>query len=127
MRPIANGANLFAYFKALIRLSIDNPAIRSRNIDVGYTDNANRVIAFHRWDEASEFLVVGCLANAAFANGYRLHTDRLDGFGWTEMFNSDGAAYGGWNVGNAGRTLLAENGVLNAVLPAAGLLVFRRT
>jgi 1,4-alpha-glucan branching enzyme len=121
------GANLFAYFKALIRLSADTPAIRSRNIDVGYTDNANRVIAFHRWDEASEYLVVGCLANAAFAQGYWLHTDRLGGFGWTEIFNSDGAAYGGWNVGNAGRTLLAENGALNAVLPAAGLLVFRRT
>jgi 1,4-alpha-glucan branching enzyme len=121
------GASLFAYFKVLIRLSIDNSAIRSRNIDVGYTDNANRVIAFHRWDEAGEFLVVGCLANAAFADGYWLHTDRLGGFGWTEMFNSDGAAYGGRNVGNAGRTLLAQNGSLNCVLPAAGFLVFRRT
>ncbi len=121
------GANLFAFFKALIRLSIDNAAIRSRNIDVGYTDNANRVIAFHRWDDAGEFLVVGCLANAPFTQGYWLHTDRLAGFGWTEMFNSDSVVFGGWNIGNAGQTLLARNGALNAVLPAAGVLVFRRT
>ena len=121
------GANLFAYFKALVRLSVDISAIRSRNIDIAYTDNANRVIAFHRWDEADEYLVVGCLANTAFANGYWLHTQRLGGFGWTEIFNSDGKVYGGWDVGNAGRTLLAENGSLNPVLPAAGLLVFRRT
>jgi 1,4-alpha-glucan branching enzyme len=121
------GANLFTYFKALIRFSVETSAIRSRNIDVGYTDNANRVIAFHRWDEVAEYLVVGCLADAAFASGYWLHTDRLGGFGWTEIFNSDGAAYGGWNVGNAGRTLLAQNGALNPVLPAAGVLVFQRT
>lgn len=121
------GANLFAYFKALIRLSIDNPAIRSRNIDVGYADDANRVIAFHRWDETGEYLVIGSLANVAFTNGYWLHIDRLGGFGWTEMFNSDSTAFGGWNVGNAGRTVPAQNGSLNVVLPAAGLLVFRRT
>jgi 1,4-alpha-glucan branching enzyme len=120
------GANLFAYFKALIRLSIETPAIRSRNIEVGYTDNANRVIAFHRWDGAGEYLVLGCLANAAFTEGYWVRTDRLGGFGWTEIFNSDGAAYGGWNVGNAGRTLVAENGSLNVVLPAAGLVVLRK-
>jgi len=121
------GANLFAYFKALIRLSIDNPAIRSRNIDVAYSDNDNRVIAFHRWDSDSEYLVVGCLADAAFASGYWLHTDRLGGFGWTEVFNSDGAAYGGSNVGNAGRTVQTVNGAINLVLPAAGLVVFRRS
>jgi 1,4-alpha-glucan branching enzyme len=121
------GANLFAFFKAIIRLSIDCPAIRSSNIDVGYSDNTNRVIAFHRWDGASEFLVVGCLANAPFSHGYWFHTDRLGGFGWTEIFNSDGAAYGGRDVGNAGQTLRAQNGALNVVLPAAGFLVFRRT
>jgi 1,4-alpha-glucan branching enzyme len=121
------GANLFAYFTALIRLSIENPAIRSRNIDVAYSDNDNRVIAFHRWDSDSEYLVVGCLANAAFASGYWLHTDRLGGFGWTEVFNSDGAAYGGSNVGNAGRTVQTVNGAINLVLPAAGLVVFRRS
>jgi len=121
-----SGAHLFAYFKALIRFSIDNPAIRSRNIDVGFTDNANRIIAFHRWDEAGEYLVAGCLANAAFAGGTWLHTDRLANFAWTEIFNSDSAEYGGWNVGNAGGTLQAENGALKAVLPAAGVVVFRR-
>ena len=37
------GRSPVAYFKTLVRLSIDTPAIRSRNIDVGYIDDANRV------------------------------------------------------------------------------------
>ena len=45
--------------------------------------------------------MIGCLASSAFANGYWLHTDRLGGYGWAEMFNSDSATYGGWDVGNA--------------------------
>jgi 1,4-alpha-glucan branching enzyme len=120
------GARLFRYYKDLIRLSERNAAIRSRTIEVGVRDNENRVIAFHRWDGADEFLVVGNLSNAPFASGYWIHSDRLDDAGWTEVFNSDSQAYGGWNIGNAGATLHAMNGALNLVLPAAGLVVFRR-
>jgi 1,4-alpha-glucan branching enzyme len=121
------GANLFAYFKALIRVSVENSAVRSLNIDVAYSHNQNRVVAFHRWDDEAEFFVVGCLADAPFASGYWLRTDRLGNSTWTEMFNSDSAAYGGWGVGNEGRALRAENGAINVVLPAAGLIVFRRS
>jgi 1,4-alpha-glucan branching enzyme len=39
-------------------------------IEIGFTDNDNRIIAFHRWDDSDEFLVVGNLSNAAFASGY---------------------------------------------------------
>jgi 1,4-alpha-glucan branching enzyme len=120
------GALLFRYYADLIRLSRANAAIRSRNIDVVAADDANRVIAFHRWDDAAEFLVVGCLGNAGFDHGYVLNGDRLGGSGWTEIFNSDAAAYGGWNMGNAGRTLAADNNALNVVIPACGLVVFRR-
>jgi len=121
-----SGRLLFGYYKDLIRLSEDNPAIRSRAIAVAATDDANRLIAFHRWDDHDEFLVVGCLANAAFSAGYWLHGDRLGGAKWTEVFNSDGQAYGGWNVGNGGRTIEAQNGALNIIVPAPGLVVFRR-
>jgi 1,4-alpha-glucan branching enzyme len=110
----------------LIRLSIKNAAIRSTHIAVVAADNQSRVIAFHRWDGGSEFLVVGSLNNAAFANGYWIHSDRLGDAGWTEVFNSDGQAYGGWNVGNGGATLAAENGALNVIIPAAGVVVLRR-
>jgi 1,4-alpha-glucan branching enzyme len=121
------GARLFRYYKDLIQLSERNAAIRSRVIEVGVRDNDNRVIAFHRWDDTDEFLVVGNLSNAPFASGYWIHGDRIADAGWTEVFNSDSQAYGGWNVGNAGATLHGSNGSLNVVLPAAGLVVFRRS
>ncbi len=72
-------------------------------------------------------LVAGNLSNMAFATGYWIHSDRIDDAGWTEIFNSDAAIYGGSNVGNAGATLTGSNGALNIVLPAAGLVVLRRT
>ena len=53
--------------------------------------------------------------------------DRIGNASWTEVFNSDSEAYGGWNIGNAGATLHGSNGALNVVLPAAGLVVFRRS
>jgi 1,4-alpha-glucan branching enzyme len=120
------GAALFRYYCDLIRLSETSAAIRSRNIEVTIADDANRVIAFHRWDDNGEFLVVGCLGNAAFANGYWIHGDRLGAAAWTEIFNSDSQDYGGWNIGNGGRTLAAVNSALNVIIPAAGLIVFRR-
>jgi 1,4-alpha-glucan branching enzyme len=70
--------------------------------------------------------VVGCLANAGFTNGYWTHGDRLGAASWTEIFNSDSQDYGGWNIGNGGRTLTAVNSALNLVIPAVGLVVLRR-
>ena len=124
---VGTGALLFRYYQDLIRLSIENAAIRSNNIDVAATDDQNRIIAFHRWDDQDEFLVVGSLNNAAFPNGYWIHSDRLGDAGWTEVFNSDGQAYDGWNVGNDGAALGAQGGSLNLVIPASGLVVLRRS
>ena len=52
-------------------------------------------------------IVVASLNNSAFANGYVMQKDLLgipDG-GWKEIFNSDGEAYGGQNVGNRGAVI----------------------
>jgi 1,4-alpha-glucan branching enzyme len=120
------GARLFRYYQDVILLSKGSSAIRSRSMQVAVADNANRVIAFHRWSSDGEVLVAGNLGNVAFASGYWIHSDRIGDAGWTEMFNSDAAAYGGSNVGNAGATLIGSNGALNVILPAAGLVVLRR-
>jgi 1,4-alpha-glucan branching enzyme len=120
------GARLFRFYTDLIALSPEHGAFRSRNIDVLPPHDRNRVIAFHRWDERSEYFVAGSLANAPFESGYWLWSDRLGDAGWTEVFNSDAERYGGWNVGNAGRTLESRFGALSVVLPACGVVVFRR-
>ncbi len=121
-----NGAKLFRCYRDLIDLSLNHSAIRSRNINVPIVHDANRVVAFHRWDDQGEFFIAGSLANAAFKSGYWLSSRRLGDANWQEIFNTDSDWYGGSNVGNAGSTLRAERGALNVVLPACGVLVFRR-
>jgi 1,4-alpha-glucan branching enzyme len=120
------GAQLFRYYQDLVRLSKGSTAIRSRSIQVAAADDANRVIAFHRWSSAGEVLVAGNLGNAPFASGYWIHSERIGDAGWTEIFNSDATVYGGSNIGNAGATLIGHNGALNVTLPAAGFVVLRR-
>ena len=122
------GEALFGYYKDLIALSEGSPAIRSRNIEVLASDNPGRVIAFRRWSGNQEMLVVASLHEEAYLDGYTVRSDRLggDGTGWTEIFNSDAAEYGGWNVGNAGATLRAAGGALTAIIPASGCIVLKR-
>ena len=43
------GANLFRFYQDLIRLRLAHPALRSSQIDIVYTHDANRVLAFRRW------------------------------------------------------------------------------
>jgi 1,4-alpha-glucan branching enzyme len=121
-----SGAKLFACYKDLVALSTGHSAIRSRNIHVPLVHDANRVIAFHRWDDDDEFFIAGSLANSAYGHGYWLSSDRLGDSEWLEVFNSDAERYGGWNVGNAAQRLHSVNGALNVVLPACGVVVFRR-
>jgi 1,4-alpha-glucan branching enzyme len=121
-----SGARLMACYRDLISLSINEDAVRSHNIAVSTVHNANRVIAFHRWNGMEEFLIVGSLNDAPFNHGYWLHSDRLGDFHWQEIFNTDAAEYGGWNIGNGGNRMEAVGGALNVVLPACGVLVFRK-
>ncbi|TAX96752.1 glycosidase [Rhizobium leguminosarum] len=120
------GAGMLSCYRDLIALSIRQDAIRSRNIATPLVHDENRVIAFHRWNDGEDFLVVGSLNDAPFEHGYRLYSERLGDGLWEEIFNTDADKYGGWNVGNGGGKIRATAGVLNAVLPASGVLVFRR-
>jgi 1,4-alpha-glucan branching enzyme len=45
---------------------------------------------------------------------------------WREIFNSDAALYGGFNIGNAGAGLPATNGRIQIALPANGFVVFEK-
>ncbi|WP_244471364.1 hypothetical protein [Rhizobium ecuadorense] len=65
--------------------------------------------------------------DAPFDDGYWLRSERLGGmaFGRRSSIPTP-AKYGGWNIGNRGEKIRATAGALNAVLPASGVLVFRR-
>jgi 1,4-alpha-glucan branching enzyme len=122
------GARMFRFFQELITLTGRTRAIRSQNIDILHQSNANRVFAFKRWLDDEELIVVASFNDLAFANGYAIQKDpiAIPDAGWKEIFNSDSAAYGGWNVGNRGTVVGSGGGQLDVVIPAAGFVVLAR-
>ncbi|MFO1371489.1 MAG: alpha amylase C-terminal domain-containing protein [Candidatus Competibacteraceae bacterium] len=119
------GANLFRFYQELIRLWLAHPALRSRNIDVLYTHDANRVLAFRRWEAGDELLVIASLNNNAFAGGYRIQNSRIADGQWREIFNSDTQGYGGGGLLNSG-AIASTGSVFSTRLPANSVLVFQR-
>ena len=122
------GRFLFRFYQDLNRLVSKLRSLRSREIDVIYTHNDNRIIAFRRSHGGEQVLVVASLNDRPFDHGYVITTDeaRLPRGGWKEIFNSDGFAYGGDDAGNGGAVLPVEGGHINPVLPAHGFVVLEK-
>jgi len=86
-----------------IRLRWNQPALRGQSIHAYYSNNNDRVIAFHRWIEGQglDVVVVASLNDNPFF-GYQLGFPQAGR--WTELFNSD--VYDNWvnplAVGNNG-------------------------
>jgi 1,4-alpha-glucan branching enzyme len=120
-----NGRPLFRFYQEVISLSRRLGSIRSQNIDILHQSNANRVIAFKRWNGAEQVIIAASFNNAPFASGYVIGKDLLavPDAGWKEIFNSDAAMYGGQNVGNSGAILPSSQGRLTSVIPANGFVV----
>ncbi len=119
------GANLFRFYQALIRLRLTQPPLRSHNIDILHTHDANRLLAFWRWAGGQELLVVASLNNNAFTDGYVIQNPRIADRQWREIFNSDAAIYGGTGLANPG-LIPSAGGVFTVRVPANSVLVFQR-
>lgn len=121
------GAAMFRFVQDLIRLRRANRAVRSHNLDVVHTHDANRVIAFTRREATSDVVVVASLNNGPF-DRYSIETgpDRLPAGDWVETFNSDAGLYGGSDVGNFGSPIRSADGRLKLQLPANGFVVLQR-
>lgn len=120
------GARLFRFYQDLIALRARLPALRSSNTKIVHAHDDNRVIAFKRWSEHSEALILVTLSNEPYAAGYVLRHDHIPGASWREVFSSDASAYGGLNFGNSGRTLTSVPGTFEAIIPPNGFVVFER-
>lgn len=121
------GRNLFRFYQGLIRFRLSHAGLRTRNLEVLYTHDANRVIAFHRWsNDGDDLLVLGSLNNRPFSSGYVFTGLAIPDGRWREVFNSDAADHGGDNVGNLGAAIPAAGGRFEAVIPANGFVVFAR-
>jgi 1,4-alpha-glucan branching enzyme len=122
-----SGRLLFAFYSDLIRLRLDNPGLRSSAIDVLHVHDANRVLAWRRWGESDDFLVLASLNNHGYPNGYVVSNSRLADGDWKQVFNSDSTKYGGDNIGSCVATAIpSRGGVLQAVIPANGFVVLKR-
>jgi 1,4-alpha-glucan branching enzyme len=121
-----SGKNLFNFYAAANRLRRQWPGLRSRNIEVIYIHNENRVIAFRRWDRTEHYLVIGTLSDVPYSSGYNFQGSNLWDGAWMEIFNSDSGDFGGANVGNFGATIRISAGSVHFNLPANGLIIFQR-
>jgi 1,4-alpha-glucan branching enzyme len=123
-----DGAKMFRYYQDLIRVRRSNPAAKSHHLDVIHALGSSRVIAFTRRQGSNELLVIACLSNAPYWDGYVIETgvDRLRSGGWQETFNSDAGIYGGEGIGNFGAVIPVSAGRIQLRLPANGMLVLQR-
>jgi 1,4-alpha-glucan branching enzyme len=120
-----SGAELFRFYRDIIRLRRELGALRSGNIDVVHVHNDNRVIAFRRWMANEQVLVLASLNNRPFDRGYVVWNGRIPAGEWREIFNSDSTMYGGNGLHNPNPIQAGGDG-FNAVIPANGFAVFER-
>ena len=120
---VGNGACMFCFYQSIIRLRLSSIALRSRSIAIVHIHNNNRIIAFVRGSGSGKLLVVASLNNQPYSAGYSITHPAIEDGEWREIFNSDGAVYGGDNVGNYGQALSALRSQITVVIPANGFVV----
>jgi 1,4-alpha-glucan branching enzyme len=105
-----------------------NPALRADALEVLHRDGDNGVLAFKRWnDEGNVVLVVVNIGDAEWrSSDYGVAMGGERG-GWREIFNSQAAEYGGYDCGNGGRTLHVQgDGRLHVSLPRWSVVMFEK-
>lgn len=124
--------DFLAFTKAAIRLRRERPALSGPNVNAFHVDNGSRVIAYHRWlDSGDDVLVVGTLSETTL-EGYEIGFPRPGT--WREIFNSDFfesspghvVAGNGGEVEASGRPLHGLPSSAHLCIPANGVVVFAR-
>jgi 1,4-alpha-glucan branching enzyme len=116
-----------------VRLRCEQPGLRGEGLNVFYTSDADRVIAFQRWveGEGRDVVVVATLSETTWW-GYRVGFPSAGR--WLEVFNSD--VYDNWvnpmvagNAGGVEAEWVPMHGLAasaSVVIPANGVVVFVR-
>ncbi len=125
-------ADFLRFFRELIRLRRALPALRSTGLNVFSVDEANRVVAFHRWvPGVGEDVVVVLTFSESTLHDYRLGLPRAGR--WREVFNSD--YYDNFpnpEVAGNGGSVVADGPAMHGLgqsttltIPANALLILR--
>lgn len=121
---VTQHGDFFQFMKDAILLRRTEPALRSSaGQNVFHVNDVANVLAIHRYAGSNEDLViVVSLANADLP-GYQLGLPQPGE--WFEVLNSDAAAYGGGDRGNAG-SINAGGGPMHGFAHSASILIPRR-
>jgi 1,4-alpha-glucan branching enzyme len=105
-----------------------HPALRSPSGFVTHNDPQNKVMAFKRYDQNGDVLLVVVNPGDGVWTGNQYGVSLAgDGGTWLEIFNSQAPVYGGINtVGNYQMYLEASNGQIWINLPSWSVLIFAR-
>jgi 1,4-alpha-glucan branching enzyme len=106
-----------------------HPALRSPAGNVTHVDRQGQVVAFKRYTNESDVVLV--VVNVG-DNQWAFHDYAVDLGGetgtWLEFFNSQAPEYGGFDsTGNFGESLTVSSGKLFINLPRWSLLMFKKT
>jgi 1,4-alpha-glucan branching enzyme len=140
LAPGANGKTVdpamgdhLRFTQDAVRLRMSQPALRGEGLNVYYTSDADRVIAFQRWvlGGGHDVVIVATLAESTW-RGYQLGFPSAGR--WVEVFNSD--VYDNWvnpmvagNAGGVTAEAVPMHGLpasASVVIPANGVVVFAR-
>lgn len=119
------GARMFAFYRDVLALRAARPALRSPNIEILHTHDANRLLAFRRSDPTGDFIIIATLSNWSFSTGYQIRDSRIPDGQWVEVINSDATRYGGAGLVNAA-PLPSVGGTITAIVQANCLIVLQR-
>jgi 1,4-alpha-glucan branching enzyme len=118
------GKNLFRFYSDLIRLRRRHRALSTPNIEIRHIHNAERVLAFHRWNGPEHYMVISTLSDVGYPDGYTVSVPDDARGQWREIFSSDAVRYGGEGVSNT-EDVSAADGELTVKVPARGFVVLR--
>ncbi|MBV9561641.1 MAG: alpha amylase C-terminal domain-containing protein [Bradyrhizobium sp.] len=120
------------YTRDLITLRKAHPALTSEGCAVVHVHDDNRVLAFHRWTDNGDDLMIVCSLNETTWRDYAIGFPAAGE--WREIFNSD--VYDNWvnpNVAGNDGGVVADGPAMHGqpasarlTIPANGLLVFAR-
>lgn len=82
------GAGLHDYYRTLIRLRREHPALRGETLDLIHEDPEAHVVAFHRWDEGGDRVVVVANCASDDRGGYQVPAWPTDG-PWRDVLTGD--------------------------------------
>jgi 1,4-alpha-glucan branching enzyme len=104
-----------------------HPALRSPSGAITHTDFANGVIAFKRWNnEGDVLLIVAHAGDGQWGDSQYAVGLAGDSGAWQEVFNSQAPPYGGVNtVGNPG-LMAADNGQVSINLSSWSVHIFAK-